>query len=589
MKSLYRIKNNKGLSLVEVIISVAIVSIVLVTITSFMVTGTKMFGTSSNEIQLQQDAQLVLNNIENRIVDAQLGAAYEAEISATGGDCSVLTILNEKENEYIFWVTSEKKIYYVSDSASTPQTGEQIYNARTGAEVLAEDIEDFSVEVKKSMVGTSQKGSPKANVKLKMENKGRLIDSSKTIAFRNDIVTGTDLGAVYSGIKNEYVAVEKVLVTPDDVTLVAPTSEGATVTYQYNARVLGQGQPSQVVTWDIVPAGDGSVPVGVSISATGLVTIDHTANSGSVTVRATATKKVNDDGTADVVSDTATLKVSKIDELKISGPSKYYAGTYVQFNTDVDGLDLDDNSKKVKYTVISGDNNEIVFEGEYSGLLYIDPKAQGKSYTVKVTSVYDPNKSATFDFNVEDVSLTETGSGLAEAVRGDSIELKTALIATNLAESELNISWEITDDAGLGSRVSVDSSGKFTVDKNVNYEKEYDVEVKATVSAGRLHNPVEKLIKVHIPVVSLKFVGAEGGGTIDKNATKTFELEATGMVLAPEDVYVTTNPALSNCIVYATKDGVQLSIGDGNKATSFDLVATLKNTNTSTTMKITIK
>lgn len=580
------------MSLVEVIISVAIVSIVLVTITSFMVTGTKLFGNSSNEIELQENAQLVLNNIENRIVDAQLGANFEDATASGSGDYRVLTILNEAGQEYIFWVASENKIYYTTNSTTTAKTGAEVYADRTASttEVLAENITDFSVKLKKTQVGTSEVGSPKADVKLAIEKSDRNIESSKTIAFRNDIATNKSADEIYRGTGTEIVRVDKVTVTPNDLTLVAPTKEGATVTYKYNARVSGIGHPSQVVSWVL---NNGNPVTGVTLdNATGLITIDHTAGSGAVQLCAKAMTGAKDDAGNDVyiTSDPVTLNISKITGLTVTAEqSKYYAGTFVKLNTEVSGV-VDESNKKVKYEVVGENNGEIEIYGENGGLIYLAPSAQGKHYEIKVTSIYDEEKTAIFSFDVEDVSLTETGSGLAEAVRGETIELTTALVGNNLAASELNIKWSITDAAGLGGKLQLnENTGELFVPKDVNYEKEYNIEVKATVTAERLQNQVEKLIKVHIPVVSLAFTGGDGGGTISKNSTKTFGLEATGMVLAPEDVYVTTNPSLSNCIVYATKDGVQLSIGDGNKATSFDLVATLKNTNTSTTMKITIK
>lgn len=578
MKSLSKMKNNKGMSLVEVIISVAIVSIVLVTITSFMVTGTKLFGNSSNEIELQRNAQLVLNNIENRIVDAQLGANFEGG----GTDFRVLTIYNETEREYIFWVKNDKKIYYDTSAQNVTKDSSTL----STNEVLAENITEFSVSLKKTQVGTSEAGSPKADVKLAIEKSDRSIESSKIIAFRNDISTNTSADEIYRGVGTEIVRVDKVTVTPNNLTLVAPTREGATVTYKYNARVEGVGHPSQVVEWELL----NSVP-GVSLdNATGVVTIDHTVNMNSVQLCAKAMTGEKDDDGHDlyVTSDPVTLNISKITSLTVTGPTNYYAGTFVQLKTTVEGVD--ESNQKVKYEVVSGSEDEIEIYGENGGLIYLSPNSQGKTYQIKVTSVYDEEKSEIFTINVENVSLTENGSGLAEAVRGDTVELTTALVGTNLAASELNIQWAITDAAGLGGKLQLNSNtGELFVSKDVNYEKEYNIEVKATITATRLQNQVEKLIKVHIPVVSLKFTGGDAGGTISKNTTKTFGLEATGMVLAPEDVYVTTNPSLSNCIVYATKDGVQLSVGDGNKATSFDLVATLKNTNTSTTMRITIE
>ena len=89
MKNIKHIKNNKGLSLVEMIIAVAIISIVIVTVTSFMVTGTKLFGRSHDEIRKQERAQLAVSTIENRIIDANKGVTCREDAHR-----KVLTIYN---------------------------------------------------------------------------------------------------------------------------------------------------------------------------------------------------------------------------------------------------------------------------------------------------------------------------------------------------------------------------------------------------------------------------------------------------------------------------------------------------------------
>jgi hypothetical protein len=75
--------------------------------------------------------------------------------------------------------------------------------------------------------------------------------------------------------------------TVTDVTVTgAPsvTKSGSDVTETYNAAVTGANSPSQVVTWSI----DGN-PTGVSISAGGVLTVQPTAATGNITIKATST------------------------------------------------------------------------------------------------------------------------------------------------------------------------------------------------------------------------------------------------------------------------------------------------------------
>ena len=593
MKSLSEIKNNKGMTLVEVIISVAIVSIVIGVIFSFMVTGSKIFTSSSSEIKMQQDAQLVLSNIENRILDAQLGAYFEQD-DTSNPTFAKLTILNATGREYIYWVGTENKVYYDSDtiditdlSAITTKDKAALTSSGT-KEVLAENVKKFFVEFKDTKVREGDASRPKAYVSLDMKERDkngteRGIESNKTVSFRNKISTAVPSEKqLYIDAKKEVVELMSVKVTPNNVTMIVPSAGGAGRSQKFSARVLGVGQPSQVVEWSI----EGS-PAGVSVDADGVVTVTEAATDSKITVVATA--KVGNK----VESGKTEVTLQKITGVTVTDSSPYYAGTFVKIapGLSINQENVNDKFGKFTYTITpkspGGSADDIIVYSADNGLVFLNSNTQGKTYTVRVTSAYDTSQYAEFDIKVENTSIVDSGSGSAVAIRGDKVELHTALSTTNLAENELNISWQITDDAGLGGKVSVNNKGEFSVAKDVNYEKDYEVEVKATVSATRLLNPITKLVKVKIPAVSLHFVSENG--EIKKNSTETYKLEATGLVLAPEDVYVSTNPALSNCIVYPTKDGVQVSVGGGNKATSFDLIATLKNTNTSTSMKITIK
>lgn len=584
MKSLWK-QNNKGMSLVEVIISVAIVSIILTVVFSFMVTGSRIFTSSTTEVQMQQDAQLVLNNIENRILDAQLGAYYEQD-NATNPTFAKLTILNEGTREYIFWVGTENKIYYDSDTVNTADLDSIVAKNQTDLtgsgtkEMLAESVERFFVEFKETKVEETDVPKPKAYVALKMSEKDkngtdRGIESTKTVSFRNNISTDvTSEKKLYTDARKELVSATSVAVTPNQYTMVVPSGDTPN-TYKFNARVTGIGNPSQVVTWEVVGS-----PAGVTINEAGVVSVTKNATEESVTIVAKG---------IDNTEGTASIKLQKIGDVTVTvNTSDVYAGTFIKLNPGIDGTNIAEESKKFTYQVIEGNPTDIVVYSEDNGLIYLNPSSQGKSYKVRVISKYDTTKYTDVTIDVKDTSIVDSGSGTADAVRGASTEIVTSLTLVNLAENELNVAWKITDDDGLGGKVSINSKGEFTVAKDVNYEKSYDVEVMATVSAGRLQNSVTKLITVHIPKVSLSFT-SEADGTIQKNSTETFGLQATGLVLAPEDVYVSTNPALSNCIVYPTKDGVQVSVGGGNKAAEFDLIATLKNTNTSTSKHIKIQ
>lgn len=576
MKRIRKLENNRGLSIVEMIIAVAIISIVITAITAFMVTGTKLFHQSSNEIELQEQAQLAVNNIENRIIDAQLGADFKVD-----GSYHILTIMNDSDKEYLFWVDgtdsnadNQNKIFY--DTSATNVTKGKADLALT--EVLAKNVQSFEVTLK-----TVTGNVPKADVQLGMKDKktGRTADSKKTISFRNNIATNvSSQDQLYVDVStNRQVEAKSVSVSPASDYIIAPRQEGTSNSYKFTSRVSGTGHPSQMVTWSL----QGAV-AGVTIDeATGQISVSKGA-SGTVTVVATSVEN-------NQASGSSVLNIVSLDSITVTTDrDPIYAGTMLPVKAVVNGTEgtkLPESIKSVKFSVV-GDSKGIQLYSD-SGLFGLGAEARGKTYTVRATSAYDSTVYGDLTFKVENTSLTDGGGGSAQVDRGGKVELITNLVGENLAESELNIQWSITDDAGLGSKISVSSTGVFSALKDINYENDYEVEVKATVTAGRLTTPVEKLMKVKIPKVSLYFEDEASTVELNKNSSVTLPLKATGLVLSASDISVATNPALSNCIIYPTDKGVQVSIGSDNKATQFDVIATLKNTNTSASQKIKIK
>lgn len=69
MKSL---KNNKGLTLMEIIVAVAIVSILFLGVASFMQSSTSYYGRTKKETKLQNDSQMVFRTVSDALKNANM-------------------------------------------------------------------------------------------------------------------------------------------------------------------------------------------------------------------------------------------------------------------------------------------------------------------------------------------------------------------------------------------------------------------------------------------------------------------------------------------------------------------------------------
>lgn len=165
---------NKGLSLVELLITIAILSIVMVIAVSFMTTGSRSFAKGNADSNVQKEAELTINQIEDMLIDVNGGVSmtddadktemtmYHSEDDGSGG-----TLYTK---EAVAWNKSDHNIYcsrwhvnydsstdsYVVDATATDNYENQL---------LAENVTLFEVDLGDTLKQKAADGTERTIIK----------------------------------------------------------------------------------------------------------------------------------------------------------------------------------------------------------------------------------------------------------------------------------------------------------------------------------------------------------------------------------------------------------------------------------------
>ena len=167
-----RKNNNRGFTLIELIITVAIIAIFSGVILTFIGTGSNTYRSTSNSAKVQMEAQETADSLEDLIIDANYSIDYQSasggaitnDIDGDSGTGNKVLIICNKSNsgddssgntgsgdsdsdgyryDFLYWSRSEQKIYYSQNTTDNVSSG-------TSGSVLAEGITDFQADVSKA-------------------------------------------------------------------------------------------------------------------------------------------------------------------------------------------------------------------------------------------------------------------------------------------------------------------------------------------------------------------------------------------------------------------------------------------------------
>jgi len=153
--------DNRGMSLIELIIAFTLLAIISSIMLGFMVAGSNMYRSVSSEVSLQLQSQIVMAQLKEYIVDCNEQLTFD-------GAARTLLIKNSGGEQHRFQLRDDNKIYYNSDELATNVTVFAVtceYNYRAETTVAS------------------------VTVTLTFEKSGKSYTESQIIALRNETVS----------------------------------------------------------------------------------------------------------------------------------------------------------------------------------------------------------------------------------------------------------------------------------------------------------------------------------------------------------------------------------------------------------------
>ena len=166
-------KNNRGFTLVELIVSTAILSIVAVAASAFMVAGTRTYSSLNYTVRLQYEAQIAMAQLQEYTVDCTDGIAWE--VKAVTDANGVAT-----EQKFLYIVNGTDVHLFKFDSGnqtlSYGKTGKAATLTEPAYNLAAEHITNMDVDLSKD---------GQVGITLQMQRNSKTYNATQTIALRN--------------------------------------------------------------------------------------------------------------------------------------------------------------------------------------------------------------------------------------------------------------------------------------------------------------------------------------------------------------------------------------------------------------------
>jgi prepilin-type N-terminal cleavage/methylation domain-containing protein len=251
---------HKGFTLVEVIVSLAIMTIVGGAISAFLIAGNNSYIRGNKDLTLQEETQLTTNQMIDLIIDVQNDIRFETltgeQIDSAGNivagsdtDIKELILYNDESVIALRWQgglgDNANEVYLLeTDNTWVDDDGNEVPEGTEGAKLKPGDISATSASVTRSLlaqyvtdfdVDLSELDKRKVKLNLTFDVDGKTYTVSETIKLRNSFGKSST---------EEYYWITGIEITPTPVTLTQGEVGQFTCTMTGDPGAIEQG-----VTW----------------------------------------------------------------------------------------------------------------------------------------------------------------------------------------------------------------------------------------------------------------------------------------------------------------------------------------------------
>lgn len=577
-------KENKGFTLVELIVSISILSIVGLAVVGFMTTSSKTYANANEEVSIQYESQLAINQLRDLVIDANRGVAYGLETSARvfhmvdesdpGKTETKLLAQLEAANpaergkiKRCLIIYNEKKIgvayeYPVVKITWEPETGRIQYASKTFATVA--DINVASIKDDKLLADSVQGFTAdlsridKSEVKFDVlfEAGAKQYATKPTVTLRNKVIVSENPENIYPEEpvwKDSFVLSIQIMkhglpILTDTLMVGTSATYTAAVDVQYGADTS--------VVWELFGASH-------STMANGVVNISPEETAAVITLQATSvadkSKKatlpitVQQDTTGYVISMALEEKEGNIQTSPSDGSSKQYdyPANIVYHNE----ANLSAAEKGVTYTyeITKGDPPY----GSYSfdsanGSLWVNYRANKTEFRITAVTKGKTKEGLKLtdqkirfvdglagpDDNAPKVEINPNNGTL---IRGGNIEFTATTY--NMVNPEF--SWEIIEYIGFDNGISNKKQnlvaiknnkiGKIDCDTELDWGSEFKVAIRVTATGSNQTKAVSAPVLVPIGTVELRLKSSQANTVITMgNVERDFQFEYTNVKIDKE-------------------------------------------------------